>query len=188
MISDGKISRVATGQYTLDSKERFSYSLESKTSKKVFDVLTKKLHKSAKFIVYESSVLNLFLNHLIANSTLIVEVEKDLLEQVYWILKDDCPIGVITLRIALDGFWLHNAGHIGIAIDKPYRNQNYGTEAFKKICKIANNEYGIKDIIVMTLTDNIAGRTMIEKAGGKYWDTIIAADGEKLARYWIKSN
>ena len=106
----------------------------------------------------------------------------------YWILKDDCPIGVITLRIALDGFWLHNAGHIGIAIDKPYRNQNYGTEAFKKICKIANNEYGIKDIIVMTLTDNIAGRTMIEKAGGKYWDTIIAADGEKLARYWIKSN
>lgn len=106
----------------------------------------------------------------------------------YWILKDDYPIGVITLRIALDGFQLHNAGHIGIAIDKPYRNQNYGTEAFKKICKIANNEYGIKDIIVMTLTDNIAGRTMIEKAGGKYWDTIIAADGEKLARYWIKSN
>ena len=89
MISDGKISRVATGQYALTSKERFSYSLESKTSKKVFDVLTKKLHKSAKFIVYESSVLNLFLNHLIANSTVIVEVEKDLLEQVYWLLKDD---------------------------------------------------------------------------------------------------
>ena len=106
----------------------------------------------------------------------------------YWILKDDRnPIGVITLRPALNGFWLHNAGHIGIAIDKPYRSKNYGTEAFKKMCEKANTEYGIKDIITMALTDNIASRTMIEKSGGEYWDTITAADGEKLARYWIKT-
>ncbi len=105
----------------------------------------------------------------------------------YWIMKDSSPIGVITLRVALDGFWLHNAGHIGIAIDKPYRGQNYGTEAFKKMCEKANSEYGIKDIITMALVDNIASRTMIEKSGGEYWDTIIAVDGEKLARYWVKS-
>ena len=105
----------------------------------------------------------------------------------YWILNDDRPVGVITLRAALNGFWLHNAGHIGIAIDKPYRSQGYGTEAFKKMCKKANSEYGIKDIIAMALTKNIASRTMIEKSGGEYWDTIITADGEKLARYWIKS-
>jgi len=105
----------------------------------------------------------------------------------FWIIVNDNPIGVITLRPALNGFWLHNAGHIGIAIDKPYRGQNYGTEAFKKMCKIANDEYGIKDIITMALTDNIASRTMIGKSGGEYWDTITAVDGEKLARYWIKS-
>lgn len=106
----------------------------------------------------------------------------------YWILKDSTPIGVITLRPALNGFWLHNAGHIGIAIDKPYRGQYYGTEAFKKMCEKASAEYGIKDIVTMALTDNIASRTMIEKSGGEYWDTITAADGEKLARYWVKSN
>ncbi len=39
----------------------------------------------------------------------------------------------------------------------------------------------------MTLIDNVAGRTMIEKSGGEYWDTVVAADGEKLARYWAKS-
>ena len=105
----------------------------------------------------------------------------------YWILKDATPIGVITLRPALNGFWLHNAGHIGIAIDKPYRGQNYGTEAFRKMCEKADTEYGIKDIITMALTDNIASRTMIEKSGGEYWDTITATDGEKLARYWVKS-
>lgn len=105
----------------------------------------------------------------------------------FWILRDDYLIGVITLRPALNGFWLHNAGHIGIAIDKPYRGQNCGTEAFKKMCKKANAEYGIKDIIVATLIDNVASRAMIEKSGGKYWDTIIAADGEQLARYWVKS-
>ena len=104
----------------------------------------------------------------------------------FWIMKNDSPIGVITLRPALNGFWLHNAGHIGIAIDKPYRGQNYGTEAFKKMCRKAYDEYSIEDIITMALTDNIASRTMIEKSGGKYWDTITAVDGEKLARYWIK--
>lgn len=106
----------------------------------------------------------------------------------YWIIKEDkTPIGVITLRPALNGFWLHNAGHIGIAIDKPCRGQNYGTEAFKKMCEKANTEHGIKDIVTMALTDNIASRTMIEKSGGEYWDTITATDGEKLARYWIKT-
>ena len=65
--------------------------------------------------------------------------------------------------------------------------RNNGTEAFKKMCKKANDEYNIKDIITMALIDNIASRTMIEKSGGEYWDTITAADGEKLARYWIKS-
>jgi predicted acetyltransferase len=29
---------------------------------------------------------------------------------------------------------------------------------------------------------------MIEKSGGEYWDTIVAADGEKLVRYWIKQD
>ena len=105
----------------------------------------------------------------------------------HWILRNDQPIGVITLRPALNGFWLRNAGHIGVAIDKTYRKSGYGTEAFKKMCEKAGTEYGIKDIIIMTLVDNIASRTMIEKVGGKYWDTVVAADDEKLARYWIKS-
>ena len=107
--------------------------------------------------------------------------------QFYWIMKDDAPVGIITLRRALDGFWLHNAGHIGIAIDRPHRGQNYGTEAFKQMCEMADREHGIKDIITMALVDNIASRTMIEKSGGEYWDTITAADGEQLARYWVKS-
>ena len=116
------------------------------------------------------------------------KAQQNLVErQFYWIMKDDAPIGVITLRKALDGFWLHNAGHIGIAIDKSYRGKNYGTEAFRKMCEKANQEYGIKDVVTMALVDNIASRTMIEKSGGEYWDTITAADGEKLARYWVKS-
>ena len=108
--------------------------------------------------------------------------------QFYWILKDDIPIGVITLRPQPDDFWLHNAGHIGIAIDEPYRGQHYGSEAFRQMCEKANTEYNIKDIVVMTLVDNAASRTMIEKSGGEYQGTITAADGEKLAKYLVKSN
>ncbi|MBR2709444.1 GNAT family N-acetyltransferase [Candidatus Saccharibacteria bacterium] len=105
----------------------------------------------------------------------------------YWVLEDNHPIGVITLRPALNEFWLHNAGHIGIAIDKPFRGHGYGTEAFKRMCEIASNEYGIKEIITMALPDNTTSRSMIEKSGGEYWDTVVASDSEKLARYRIKT-
>ena len=114
---------------------------------------------------------------------------KELQEcQFYWILKDNTPIGVITFRPKPNDFWLHNAGHIGIAIDEPYRGQHYGSEAFQQMCEKANAEYGVKDIIVMALVDNDASRAMIEKSGGEYQGTVIAADGEKLAKYLIKSN
>ena len=106
-------------------------------------------------------------------------------KQFYWIIVNDEPVGIITLRAALSGFWLHNAGHIGIAIDKPFRGKGYGTKAFSKMCDIAENDFGIKDIVTMALVENVASRTMIEKCGGKYWDTITAADGCELARYWI---
>lgn len=108
-------------------------------------------------------------------------------QKFFWIKEKTQLIGVITLRPALNGFWLHNAGHIGIAIDKPFRRQHYGTESLKKMCEKANTEYGIKDLIIMSLVDNIPSRTMIEKSGGEYLDTITASDGAKLARYWIKS-
>lgn len=55
------------------------------------------------------------------------------------------------------------------------------------MCELANNEFGIKDIISVALVDNAASRTMIEKAGGQYWDIVTAADGEEMARYWIKT-
>ena len=115
------------------------------------------------------------------------KVAKDKTEKIYhWILVDEELAGVITLRPALNGFWLHNAGHIGIAIDKPFRRNGNGTEAFRLICEKAEREFGIKDIVTMALTENIASRTMIEKNGGEYWDTIVAADGAELARYWVK--
>lgn len=114
-------------------------------------------------------------------------VKNDLSERkFYWIFKDDTLIGVATLRPVLNDFSLNNTGHIGIAIDKAYRNQGYGTEALKKLCENASLEYKIKDFLLMALTDNITSRSMIENAGGKYYDTVTAVDGEKLARYWLK--
>ena len=103
----------------------------------------------------------------------------------FWIMRDDDVIGVATLRPKLDDFWRRNAGHIGIAIDEPYRKQGFGSEALETLCKKAAEEYMVKDILVAALVDNVPSRRMIENSGGKYYDTIVAADGEKLARYWI---
>ena len=107
--------------------------------------------------------------------------------QFYWVMKDGEPIGVMTLRREPDEFWLKNAGHIGIAIDKPYRGRGYGTEALREMCKKAALGYGLREMVVMALTDNVASRKMIEKAGGKYQEAVVAVDGERLAKYIIGS-
>ena len=89
MIAKGELSRVSNGLYVFSQRRRFSYSIESKDALGVLDLLQKRFDKSAKYIVYESTILNMFLNHLIANSTIIVEVEKDLLESTFWHLKEN---------------------------------------------------------------------------------------------------
>ena len=89
MIALDGLSRVGNGQYLFNGKKKFDYDLTNAISINVFSKLNKKLDKSAKYIVYESTILNTFLNHLIGRATIIVEVEKELVESVFWFLKEE---------------------------------------------------------------------------------------------------
>lgn len=87
-ILSNEISRVGRNKYSFSSKKTFSYSIEKDFTKKVLNDLISRFGNDSLYIVYDTSLLNLFLNHLIGNSTVIIEVEKELRETVFWYLKE----------------------------------------------------------------------------------------------------
>jgi|GEM_PF-1434191 len=89
MLKERKLARIGRGRYIEIKKHYFSYTLQRDVANDVLKVLQSHLHFTAKYVIYETSLLNLFLNHLIARSTIIVEVEKDLTHSVFWLLKDN---------------------------------------------------------------------------------------------------
>lgn len=89
MISHNELSRINNGEYIFTNKKQYSYDLTSEISKKVLSITEENFDKSTKFIVYESTILNEFLNHLIAKPTTIIEIEKNLMEQEFWLLKEN---------------------------------------------------------------------------------------------------
>lgn len=88
MIDLGELSRVGNGQYVFINKNKFDYDVASSISLKILNYLRKRFDKSARYDIFESTVLNSFLNHLIARPTIIVEVEKDLVESTFWFLRE----------------------------------------------------------------------------------------------------
>ncbi len=89
MIANGELTRVGNGQYVFTNKKKFDYSIAYDTSLNILDKLEKQFDKSARYVIYESTLLNMFLNRLIGRPTVIVEVEKDLVESVFCFLKEE---------------------------------------------------------------------------------------------------
>lgn len=87
-ILSNEITRVGRNKYSFSSKKSFSYTLEKDFTKKVLNDLTSRFGNDSLYIVYDTSLLNLFLNHLIGNFTVIIEVEKILKKTVFWYLKE----------------------------------------------------------------------------------------------------
>lgn len=89
MIDSGKLSRIGIGQYIFCDKKRFNYVLSNNVSLEILNKLERRFEKSSIYVVYETTILNMFLNHLIARPTIIVEVEKKLVESIFWFLKEE---------------------------------------------------------------------------------------------------
>lgn len=89
MIASGELSRVGYGKYVFSNKKKFNYLLSNNASLEILNKLESRFEKGSKYIVYESTILNMFLNHLIARTTVIVEAEKDLVESMFWFLKEE---------------------------------------------------------------------------------------------------
>lgn len=88
MIELGELSRIGNGQYVFVNNNKFDYEIVYGISLNVLNKLKKRFNESTRYVVFESTLLNEFLNHLIARPTIIVEVEKDLVESTFWFLKE----------------------------------------------------------------------------------------------------
>ena len=107
MIATGGLSRIRDGQYVFNNKNKFDYELEYDNSLNILNKLNNRFDSTAKYIIYESTILNWFLNHLLAKSTVIVEVEKDLVESVFWFLKEE-GYNNIMLNPSDDEYYIYN--------------------------------------------------------------------------------
>lgn len=87
-INNGTLYRASKGLYRFTNKSRYDYSLKEPISFDVLDALKESIPDDLGYIVYESTILNEFLNHLLAHSVTIVEVPKDYADYIFWKLQE----------------------------------------------------------------------------------------------------
>ena len=88
LLDNGTLVRIGQGLYCFSDKKKYDYSFEEPISYQVLDILKKAFPDNLEYIVYESTILNEFLNHLLAKSATIVEVPKIYAEDVFWKLQE----------------------------------------------------------------------------------------------------
>ena len=88
MINEGKIERLERGfYYSKQDKNVFKNKYDYQESEKVKEHLIKRYGDDFEFIVYETTILNLFLNHLLAKTMIVVEVPRYYVEDVFFELQ-----------------------------------------------------------------------------------------------------
>lgn len=89
MKEEGIIQRVGRSKYVFNKLNIFSYGLESNTAKKVYRYIKRNYPNDYDFVIYETCpILNLFLNHLIVHNSIIIEVPKIYMEDLFFSLKE----------------------------------------------------------------------------------------------------
>ena len=88
-IKSGEINRVGKGKYSYIVKPSFDYEFESEIGVSIKSFLKKTFPNRLEYIVYESTVLNEFLNHLLTKPIVIVEANKKYVEDVFWELQSN---------------------------------------------------------------------------------------------------
>ena len=138
LIELGEIFRIGNGCYAVGSKNAqiFSYELVYEMSKDIEKKIKNHFVEDLRFVIYETTMLNTFLNHLLAHPTIIVEIEKHFLETLFWFLKEEGFQNVLL---------------------NPSENENYIYNPVDGTCVI------VKPLVSKSPIDNKTHRITIEK-------------------------
>lgn len=90
LVLNGVITRIGKSKYVCKTLNVFSYELESATAKKIFGFINQQYPSDFEFVIYETkTVLNQFLNHLLVQNNIVLEVPKFFMNQVFYSLKEN---------------------------------------------------------------------------------------------------
>lgn len=101
-INKGLVIKEDSNKYCVISKKSFYIYKMSEQLKEIHDILFQKF-PDIKFQVWEFSQLNEFLNHLLATTTYIVEVENVFVESFFEVLKE--MYSSVLLKPSCDDFF-----------------------------------------------------------------------------------
>jgi len=97
---------------------------------------------------------------------------------------DGTLIGRSSIRFALNDFLAHEGGHIGYSVLAAHRRRGYATEILRQSLVIAR-DHGVGRVLVTCDDDNVGSVTVIERCGGVLESVVVAADRDRVRRYWI---
>ena len=99
MIKNGEIVRLERGFYCVEQKKNtLDVNLYYEDSNKLKAFLINRYGNDFDFIIYESTILNQFLNHLLAKTKIIVEVPNYYMEHVFFEVKDSSIFNSVLLN------------------------------------------------------------------------------------------
>lgn len=79
---------------------------------------------------------------------------------------DDRIVGMVNIRLALNGFLRNEGGHIGYSVRPTERRKHYGTELLKAALKVCDL-IGIPEVLVSCDKINAASAGVIRNCGGR---------------------
>ena len=103
----------------------------------------------------------------------------------FWLMEQDCWIGLLTLRPQINAQFLHSGGHIGYVIRPSKRRCGYGTELLRLGLEKAR-AYGLSRVLLTCDETNSGSRKIIERNGGQFENAVVVV-GQAIPklRYWI---
>lgn len=96
-----------------------------------------------------------------------------------WVVEDEEYVGSVSLRHELTEVLLRQGGHVGYSIRPSARRRGHASAALRQALELAA-EMGLEQVLLCCAADNLASRTIIERAGGRYEDSRA---GQR--RYWV---
>lgn len=98
-------------------------------------------------------------------------------------------VGRVSIRHSLNAFLARVGGHIGYVVVPEFRRRGYATGMLRLALKIANEQFGIRRVLVTCDDDNIGSIKTIERCGGVLENIVTGSDLRiPKRRYWIDAD
>ena len=97
--------------------------------------------------------------------------------------EDDCVVGMVNIRLALNDFLRKEGGNIGYSIRPTERRKNYATELLKAAVDVCNR-IGIHEVLVACNKENVASAGVIKNCGGVLKDEFFSETYQEMTQMY----